>query len=74
MTPEQEGRLLAAVENIEKVLPTLVTNDQCEARRGANGLARAAGALATMRQRMWTLACIFMTGGITGLVTWIVNH
>jgi len=74
MTPEQEGRLLEAVENIEKALPNLVTHDQCEARRGANGLARATNALATMRQRTWTLCCIVMTGGLTGFVTWIVNH
>ena len=78
MTPESEAKLLADVavtkDNVADIKASMVTHDQCEAMREGDRRTTSNGALTTYRERTWRLTTIVVAIGLTGFVTWLLNH
>lgn len=78
MTPESEAQLLADVavtkDNVAEIKANMVTHDQCATLREKTRRCTANGALTTYRERTWRLTTIVVAIGLTGFVTWLLNH
>jgi len=72
--PLNDHDLLIAIKtSVEYIKANMVTQDQCDAKRAKNGFDRSTKALDTTTARLWAVALIIVSVGVSALVAHLIN-